>query len=411
MSLPIIRLRAVDANSATVAEDPVSASCTLYTFLRSVPSWVECEMEMADFKQAVQATRGHKNLIKNNAMVLNRISASVHKHLLSRPPMVLPVIARQTRTWRAVLRGCEEEEMKTTGSNTPPTRSQDLTHATHEEEEEGDEENDNAYSTPHTVNTQLTSSTTNHIHNNRNDTVMVVMKETVPSTGMRFQNPYEQTHLPAEWPLMSAEVRTAVTKTPPPPPPAAADVEEEEEEEEEEKQKVAKEEKEEEKKEKNMKATHRGYLPHPMLRTALERLRTTVPAEERDDDRREREFATMMESKAKAIHTKLSSALSMIPPQEKECVSFLQDLATRLAVAKKLFDVQRYEEETIQITHCALKLEIATMRAILHNVVDVIAEVEERHEREGPHSPHYAEECHIMAVIQRSLDELPSYSS
>ncbi|ORC87456.1 uncharacterized protein TM35_000222550 [Trypanosoma theileri] len=373
MSLPIIRLHTVDSNNATLADDPVAASCTLYTFLRSVPSWVECEMAMSDFKKAVQATRGHSHLSKNNEKTVNRIYAAVHERFHSRPPTVLPAIARQTCRWRSVLRG--SEEMKTTGSNTPPTRSQDLTHATQEDE----------CSTQQPVHTPLSSSNTSIINNN--DPVMVVVKETVPAKEMRFENPYEQTYLPAEWPVASATARNAVAKISP-----SADVEKEK-----------KEEKEEEGKD-----IHSGYMPHPMLRTALEQLRSTVPAEESDDDRREREFATMMESKATAIHTKLSSTLSMIPPEEKECVSFLQQIATRLAVAKKLFEVQKYEEETIQITHCALKLEIATMRDILNKVVDAVAEVEERHEREGPHSPHYAEECHIMAAIQRALDELPS---
>ncbi|KEG15599.1 hypothetical protein DQ04_00031330 [Trypanosoma grayi] len=406
MSLPIVRLRVVDANCATAADNPVTASCTLYTFLRSVPSNVECDMAMVDFKQSVQATRGHSYLSKGNERLLNLIHASVQDSILRHPPKVSPQLARNATTWRMLLQQQRQkqqqqqqqydEDTKTSNSTATATRSQDFTHTDYENDDE---------STQAPVLSSLASSTVGEINSNSNTKSKnheLIVKETITAASMRVSGPYEQA-VSANWRHAPGASNTttaprpfteenddnenqgvgvvSMEAAPPVYSPRAGGV---------------------------LGDARGGCRPHPLLLALLERARATLPVEEHESDRREREFATMMESRAAALRTKLSSAYSMMSPQEREHVEFLRQLEKRVAIAEKLFEVQKYEEKTIQMSQCALQIEVATMRALLHQVVDAVVETEERHEREGPQSPYYAEECQLMALIQQSLDEVPS---
>ncbi|ESS68560.1 hypothetical protein TcG_00022 [Trypanosoma cruzi] len=386
MSLPIIRLRTVNSNHATAADDPVTASCTLYGFLRSVPSRFECDMAMSDFKRGVQAAQGQTCLTKNNANMLNLVFSSVQDRLLRELPKIIPQLARNSSTWRRLLSGVES----TSSMNSTPTatRLQDNARSLRIE----------VSTQPSIPSTPLPSAGTgengnkgNHKNGDHHSSAEeILVEETVSTTSTRFKSPYEL--IPPPIHLTASEHKESR---------ATGGMQGEA----------------GERKDASTVVEHRGkgnnlpgkgYRPHPLLLAILERVRSSCSAEENESDREEREFTTIMESREKALRTKLSSAYSMIPPEEKNCMGFLRDMEARVAVAQKLFEVQKFEETTIRMTECALKVEVATMRALLHQIVDAVAEAEERHEREGPRSPYYAEECHVMAAIQQALDDLAS---
>ncbi|ESL06545.1 hypothetical protein TRSC58_05779 [Trypanosoma rangeli SC58] len=386
MSLPIIRLRTVNLNHATAAEDPVTASCTLYSFLRSVPTRFECEMAMSDFRHGVQAAQGHVYLAKSNAKMLTLVSAVVQDHIFRHPPKVSPQLARSAPTWRRLLNK-EELTVPTMGS-TAAAQSQANASVLCDDESTQLPQQPSALSSADASGQRGHNAYTGDGSGDGNEEVVVM--ETVSTTSTRFKSPYEQimppTCLPApeHTPSTSArEIHAGAKEN------QEADTDDGH-------------------REGIINLPGKRHRPHPLLLAILERVRASCTAEEHESDQEEREFNTMMESREKALRTKLASAFSMISPNDKGCIAFLQKMEGRVAAAKKLFEVQKYEEETIRMTECALKLEVAAMRAMLRQVVDAIADTEERHEREGPGGLHYAEECHVMAAIQQALEELPS---
>ncbi|EKF33414.1 hypothetical protein MOQ_002718 [Trypanosoma cruzi marinkellei] len=381
MSLPIIRLCTVNLNHATAAEDPVTASSTLYCFLRSVPSRFECEMALSDFKRGVQAAQGQTCLTKNNANMLNLVFSSVQDRLLRQLPKVIPQLARNSSKWRRLLSGAES-----TNSTPTATRLQDNARSLRNDEGKQPSMPSTPLSSAGNGENGNKEKHKNGDHHSSAEEILV--EETVSTTSTRFISPYEQVPPPIQLTAPEHEEGWATGGMH-----GEAG----------------------ERKDASTVVEHRGgdnslpgkgYRPHPLLLAILERVRSSSSAEENENDREEREFTTIMESREKALRTRISSAYSMIPSEEKNCMGFLREMEARVAVAQKLFEVQKFEETTIRMTECALKIEVAAMRALLHQIVDAVAEAEERHEREGPRSPYYAEECHVMAAIQQALDDL-----
>ncbi|RNF12107.1 hypothetical protein TraAM80_00528 [Trypanosoma rangeli] len=385
MSLPIIRLRTVNLNHATAAEDPVTASCTLYSFLRSVPTRFECEMAMSDFRHGVQAAQGHVYLTKNNAKMLTLVSAVVQDHMFRHPPKVSPQLARTAPTWRRLLN--KEELTGPAPDSTAAVQLQGNASVLRDDESTQPPQRPSPLSSVDASGQRGHNAYTGDEPCDSSEEVVVM--ETVSTTSTRFKSPYEQIIPPTCLPAPEHTSSTAAIEI-------DAGTEENQEAD-----------TDDGHREGSIHLPGKRYRPHPLLLAILERVRVSCTAEEHESDQEEREFNTMMESREKALRTKLASAFSMISPNNKGCIAFLQKIEARIAAAKKLFEVQKYEEETIRMTECALKLEVAAMRAMLRQIVDAVADAEERHEREGPRSLHYAEECQVMAAIQQALEELP----
>ncbi|SCU67329.1 uncharacterized protein TEOVI_000500600 [Trypanosoma equiperdum] len=401
MCLPIIRLRNVDLNASTVADDPINASCTLYSFLRPVPTPTECEAAMEVFKCAVRSKGSSGVLSCNNARVVNLINASVQDGVLRNPPKVVPSVARSSQVWRTFLRGkrrnagahgqvAETEAeglgtgssniLSTGGDNTQIQAERSHTPSIRFEGSRGHSRHEHAES-------QIDSS---HVE---------VVRETVSMSAARFRSPYEPVGVETEEYTVACYLSPDTTQD------VGSDIRNGR------KSEMGVENLKDVERssgtgndEECISESERIYKPHPVLSHLLEQIRTTLPVEEDELDRREREFSTLMESKAAALHTKLESALSSVPPEETETVAFLQHLKTRVTVAEKLFQVERHEEETIQIAHCTLMIEVEAMRRTLKGIMALVQKAEERLQREGPRAPYHAEELHFMAMLQRALE-------
>ncbi|RNF27547.1 uncharacterized protein Tco025E_00197 [Trypanosoma conorhini] len=342
-------------------------------------------MAMSDFRHGVQAAQGHVYLSARNTDMLSRVSAAVQDSLFRQPPKVSPQLARSAPTWRRLLG--KEASAGSTPRATAEARLQGNDAGTPQQQQQQPLPLSSSYS----ADAGGRRAQSPHVGvEPRGGSEEAVVMETVSATSTRFKSPYEPLMPPACGPASAPAHSTA-----------AGEIHEALEENQETHA-------EDEHREEGVNLPGKRYRPHPLLLAILERVRASCTAEEHASDRAERDFNTMMESRERALRTKLSSAFSMISPSDKGCIAFLQKMEARVAIAKKLFEVQRYEEGTMRMTECALRLEVAAMRALLRQIVDAVAEAEERHEREGPRCPHYAEECHAMAAIHQALEELPS---
>nr|CCC96130.1 unnamed protein product [Trypanosoma congolense IL3000] len=451
MSLPIVRLRNVDLNASTIADDLVSASCTLYSFLDPVPTRAEYQVAMEAFRCALHRKMSSRLLPKSNVRMLNLLNASVHDGVLRYPPKVVPGIARNSQAWRTFLKGkgtdttpaggvSPKRETRCGGSFGSVTRA----------------ECGNVKLSPSTQ-TKALPDTSGGLRSGGRDKwggdaasweEPEVVRDRVSMHQMRFPNPYEPMNPPAGGQLITCDMSTGTetdvstesvseterrfsegdSYTIDGPPDtimestqvwkgadAGSDCRKGG------KKKVptgsggrgkkkgrechleASDEEVEMTDEVHDTDTDLSQVPHPILCELLNQVESTLPAEEDKNDVKEWEFGALMESKAASIRERLEHAFASISPAEKETAALLQELEGRVAMAEKLLQVEKHEEETIQIAHCTLIMEIEAMRRTLKEVMHAVREAEVRHAREGSQSPFYMDESRLMVMLQQAL--------
>lgn len=114
MSLPIIRLERTSVNNAELTTDPLRASVTLYSFLRSVPSEAEVAAAMNGFRLALHRRREQDAeaaqltgtglaavpLPPAEERLWQRLESALLTGVLRRAPAVLPEWCRRHSDWR-----------------------------------------------------------------------------------------------------------------------------------------------------------------------------------------------------------------------------------------------------------------------------------------------------------------------
>ena len=128
-ALPVVRLSVVDQSRVTIASDPKSASFTMYTFLKSVPTQAECHSAFHDLKRHVLSS---SNDSYSNAFI--RPNAPQQRYLNSIETTAFTVFGRPpTRVLQVSQQGDVADVRKRTldtffhsSPPTPPRPGQDV---------------------------------------------------------------------------------------------------------------------------------------------------------------------------------------------------------------------------------------------------------------------------------------------
>ncbi|KPI85884.1 hypothetical protein ABL78_5065 [Leptomonas seymouri] len=101
-SLPVIHLKATSPQNATITDDPYETTATLYTFLRSLPSVAEREMAFQPFIESLHAapSSGRSALMrKPNHRLVQLLETVAVDGVFRYPPRIIPGLTRHSGQW------------------------------------------------------------------------------------------------------------------------------------------------------------------------------------------------------------------------------------------------------------------------------------------------------------------------
>ncbi|KPA85007.1 hypothetical protein ABB37_01438 [Leptomonas pyrrhocoris] len=101
-SLPVLHLKATSPQNAVITDDPYETTATLYTFLRSVPSVAEKEVAFQTFMEALHAapSSGRSALMrKPNHRTVQLLETVAVDSVFRHSPQTIPALARHSDRW------------------------------------------------------------------------------------------------------------------------------------------------------------------------------------------------------------------------------------------------------------------------------------------------------------------------
>jgi hypothetical protein len=105
-SLPVLHLKTTSRQNMTITDDPYETTATLYTFLRSIPSVAERELAFQPFLDALHAapSSGRSALLrKPNHHLVQLLETVALDEVFRRTPRTIPALARHSGTWMQLL--------------------------------------------------------------------------------------------------------------------------------------------------------------------------------------------------------------------------------------------------------------------------------------------------------------------
>lgn len=163
---------------------------------------------------------------------------------------------------------------------------------------------------------------------------------------------------------------------------------------------------------------------HPIVERLLLRIQNFPPTDaDVDGDKSYNSLHERVSSKCVELQTRVRSLLQAPPDvgtatsagtssvgqvlhRRKSREDFLKNLSYRLSNLQSLHDVQRHEQETLDMTANSLRLEVAAMTVMLRQVLSAMMRAERMLEDDAVAvSVNYGETSHLLREIQSILDE------
>lgn len=421
MSLPVVRLQASNRVNAAATDDPLLATATLYTFLRSLPTEAEVNVAMLSFLSALHTAPSSGAAAfhhLSNSRIVGALEAIAQDVFWSRPPAVLPNAARQSSHWRRRL-GCPSTAPSSlvsssssnvesvAGEPSPPAvnyiRASQLKQyqdpyaayeaAYHRQERRGRGAVDEGVDT--IVGSSFIEVVQSPLGNDRqdleaegeNEDEREAAEEAFLGSGGSTQAPEREIEAASASPLLSPSQTTAQTHQC-------------------ESSRAASEEKEQ-----------INSAVHPVLRLVAEQINTTMTqstvteaatssfssptpeafSEEENSSLDKERFYTATRGKADGLRVRLRHISEQLQQSmgEQEAVGqvwtpyfsrlkttkgFVKELSDRVDAADALFRLQWYEQQTIERAHVALMMEIMSLRLVLRDVANRVEEARSNEE-------------------------------